>query len=123
MGQLARILAVGIHEEEFQAAGAMGAEDNFLAVGRIASLGIIARGMGQAFQLGAVGIGFEDIHGRVEVPLVAAAFAGGLVLLALTVFLGVVGFCIRIEVTAGEDNLLAVRPKVTARRAADAGTD
>src|SRR5262249_50088842 len=45
------------------------------------------------------------------------------ILLALLVFLGVFVLGVRIEMSAGEDDLLAVGPEVAARRLADAGAD
>ena len=37
--------------------------------------GVVTAGVGQALQAGAVGVRLEDVHVRVEVPLVAAALA------------------------------------------------
>src|SRR6185503_341692 len=84
---------------------------------------VVAFRVGQALQAGAVGVGLEDRHVRIEVPLVAAAHAGLLLLLALLVLLGVVAFRIGVEVAAGEDDLLAVGREEAARRLADAGAD
>ena len=50
MRQLARVLAVSVHDEEFEAAGAVGAEDDLLAVRRITPLGVVARRRGEAFE-------------------------------------------------------------------------
>src|SRR5262249_34777750 len=77
----------------------------------------------EALQAGAVGVGLEDVHVRVEVPLVAPPAAALAVLLAAAVLLGVAGPGLGVEVAAGEDHLLAVGPEVGAGRLADAGAD
>src|SRR5262249_31754604 len=100
---------------------ALRAEDDLLAVGRVAPLGVVAVGVGQAFQVGAVGVGLEDVHGRVEVPAVRPPLA--LLLLTQAGFLGPRLFCVGVGVAAGEDDLLAVGPEVGAGSLADAGAD
>src|SRR5262249_10177566 len=80
-------------------------------------------GVRELLEIAAVGVGLEDRHVRVEVPRVAPALASTLFLLALLQFLGVFVLRVGIEVTAGEDDLLAVRPEVAARRLADTGAD
>src|SRR5581483_10820318 len=117
------VLAVGVHDVQFQVllAGAVRAEDDVLAVGRVAALGVVALRPGQPAQVAAVGVGLEDVHERVEVPFVGAAPAGLAVLLALAVLGLLLLFGVGVEVAAGEDDLLAVGPEVAARRLADAG--
>src|SRR4051812_37526452 len=101
MRQSADILAVGVHDVQLVRVGivAVGAKDDVLAVGRVASLGIVAGGIGQPFQVAAVGIGLKDVHVRVEVPLVTAALP--LLLLATAVFVGLLLPGIGIEMAAG----------------------
>src|SRR5262249_9499184 len=70
-----------------------------------------------------VRVGLEDRHVRIEIPLIPPTFAGALLFVALLVFLGVFCFRVWIEVAAGEDDLLAVRPEIAARRLAHAGAD
>src|SRR5207245_2154746 len=53
----------------------------------------------------------------------AAATAGLLVLFALLVLGGVMGFRFRVEVAGGEDDFLAVGAKIDAGRLADARAD
>ena len=62
--ELADVLAVGIHDVQLQVilAAAIGAEDDLLAVGRIAPLGVVSLRIGQAFQAGAVGVCLENVH-------------------------------------------------------------
>ena len=60
---------------------------------------------------------------RVEIPDVAAAFAGLCVFLAARYLLGVVLAGVRVEMGAGEDDLLAVGPKERAGRLAEPGGD
>src|SRR5262249_23234479 len=91
------------------------------AVGRVAALGVVALPLGQLLEAAAVGVGLEDGHVRVEVPLVAARLA--LLLLAQPVLLGLLLLGVGVEVAAGEDDLLAVGGEVAARGLADAGAD
>src|SRR5438105_6744549 len=79
--------------------------------------------MGQTLQSGAVGVGLEDVHIRIEIPLIAAPPAGALFLFAMAVFLGVMLLGVGIKMAAGENDFLAVRREVTAGRPPDAGTD
>ena len=66
-----RVLAVGVHDVDLGIAVAERGEDDLLAVGRIAPLGVVAGGVGQADEVRAVGVGPEDVHRRVEVPAIA----------------------------------------------------
>src|SRR5262249_27116240 len=124
-GQLADVATVAVHDVEFEVvlAAAVGAEDDVFAVRREAALGVVALGVGQPLQAAAVGVGLEDVHVRVEVPLVGPTLAGRLLLLARLVLLGVPVLGVRVEVAAGEDDLLAVGGEVGAGRLADAGAD
>src|SRR5581483_11725435 len=62
-------------------------------------------------------------HVRVEVPAVAAALLRLLLLLALLALRGVMRLRLRVEVAAGEEDLLAVGPEIAAGRLADARAD
>src|SRR5262249_35837184 len=65
----------------------------------------------------------ENRHVRVEIPDVSAAFLVLPLFVAQLEFGGVMLLGIRIEMGAGEDDLLAVRTKEGTRGFANAGTD
>src|SRR5437773_5804377 len=50
-------------------------KNDLLAVGAIASFGLVTRGVGQSFEVAAVQVGLEDVHVAIEIPLVASALA------------------------------------------------
>src|SRR5262245_41706813 len=87
----ADVFAVGVHDIELEVVGAaaVGAEDDVLAVGRVAALGVVAGGVREAFEAGAVHVGFENVHGGIEIPKIAAALVGAPLLVAAPIFLGV----------------------------------
>src|SRR5205823_4093844 len=114
--QLADILAVRVHNMQFQIvlAGAVGAENNLFAVGGVRTFGVVAGGMGQVLQAGAVGLGLENIHERIKVPDVFPLFLGLLFLGPQFVFLAVMLFRVRVEMAAGENHLCLLRMKIGA---------
>src|SRR5262249_12432846 len=114
-GQLPHVLAVGVHDVQLEVLrpAPVGAEDDVLGVGRVRALGVVAGGGREPLQGAAVlGVGLEDVEERVEVPDVAAALAGLLLLGALAELLGVVLAGLGVEVGAGEEDLLAVGAEV-----------
>lgn len=51
------------------------AKDDLLTVRGVTALGVIALGVGQPFQIAAIGRRLEDVQERIEVPYVAATLA------------------------------------------------
>src|SRR5579875_731550 len=123
--QLADVLAILVHDVQLQIipTTAIGAEDDRLAVGRVAAFGVVARRISQAPQAAAVGIGLKNIQARIEVPLVAAPSAGLTFLFAPAIFFGILFLRLWIEMAAGEEDFLAIGRKIRARGLADAGAD
>src|SRR5262249_8243709 len=121
--KLADILAVRIHDVQFQISVAIGTKDDLLAIGRITAFGIVAFRRCEGLETGPVWISFEDIHAGVEVPLVRPPLPGLVVFFTLPIFLLLMLFGIWIKVAAREDDFLAVWTKVRARGLADSGTD
>src|SRR5205807_6730035 len=89
----------------------------------VGTFGVVAGGVSEALEAGAVQIGFEDGHVRVEVPLITAPFLGFHFLSALLDLGGVMFLGVRIEMAAGEDDLFAVGSEEAAGGLADAGAD
>src|SRR5262249_7407016 len=123
VGQLAGVLAVGVHDVQFQVAVAVGAEDDLLAVGGVGALGVVALGVGQVLQVPALQVALVDLHVRVEVPRVAAADALLPVLLALLVLRLLVLLRVGVGMAAGEDDPGTRWVEVGAGGSAGAGAD
>ena len=68
MGQTEYIRAVGVHGVEFHVAGAVAGEGDLFAGAVEGAFGVVAFFSGEAFEVGAVGVGLEDVHMGVEVP-------------------------------------------------------
>src|SRR5262249_39544842 len=84
---------------------------------------IVAGRIRQAAQAGAVGVGLENVHVWVEIPLVAAALARAALLRPAFVLRGVLLLGVGVEMAAGKDDFLAIRGEITARGLAHTRAD